>query len=64
MTFFRPGDIVKFTPIDRPAYDQALRDVDEGRFAPVVREVTFDLRAFSADPAACNAALEGALHGH
>lgn len=64
MTFFRPGDIVKFAPIDRPAYDQALRDVDEGRFAPVIRDVTFDLRAFSKDPAAYNAGLEGALHGH
>jgi urea carboxylase len=64
MTFFRPGDIVKFAPIDRPAYDQALRDVDEGHFAPVIRDVTFDLRAFSKDPAAYNAGLEGALHGH
>ncbi len=64
MIFFRPGDIVKFTLIDRPAYDQALRDVDEGRFAPAIRDVTFDLRAFSKDPAAYNAGLEGALHGH
>ena len=64
MTFFRPGDIVKFASIDRPAYDQALRDVDEGRFAPAIRDVTFDLRAFSKDPAAYNAGLEGALHGH
>ena len=64
MIFFRPGDIVKFKPINRPAYDQALRDVDEGRFAPAIRDVTFDLRAFSKDPAAYNAGLEGALHGH
>ena len=64
MTFFRPGDIVKLTPIDRPAYDQALRDVDEGHFAPTIRDVTFDLRAFSTDPAAYNAGLQGALHGH
>ena len=64
MTFFRPGDIVKFRPIDRPAYDQALRDVYENRFAPAIRDVAFDLRAFSKDPAAYNAGLEGALHGH
>ncbi len=64
MTFFRPGDIVRFKPIDREGYDQAVRDVDAGRFAPTVRPVTFDLRAFSKDPAAYNRSLEGVLHGH
>ncbi len=28
MTFFRPGDIVKFKPVDREGYDEAVRDVD------------------------------------
>jgi urea carboxylase len=64
MAFFRPGDIVKFTPIGRQAYDQAVEDVERGRFAPPIREVEFDLTEFQKDIPAYNARLEGALHGH
>lgn len=64
MVFFRPGDIVKFKPIDRDAYDQAVEDVDKGRFAPPIREVTFDLRDYQKDIDGTNAKLEGLLHGH
>ncbi|EYR78427.1 allophanate hydrolase subunit 1 [Shinella sp. DD12] len=64
MVFFRPGDIVKFKPIDRDAYDQAVEDVDKGRFAPPIREVRFDLRDFQKDIDGTNAKLEGMLHGH
>jgi urea carboxylase len=64
MVFFRPGDIVKFKPIDREAYDQAVEDVDQGRFAPPIREVKFDLREFQKDIDGYNAKLEGVLHGH
>ena len=64
MIFFQPGDIVKFKPIGREAYDQAVQDVDAGRFAPAIRDVTFDLRALNRDPGAYNAELVGALHGH
>ncbi len=64
MVFFRPGDIVKFKPIDRDAYDQAVEDVDRGRFAPPIREVRFDLRDFQKDIDGTNAKLEGMLHGH
>jgi urea carboxylase len=64
MIFFRPGDIVKFTPVDREGYDQAVSDVDKGRFAPTIRHVSFDLHEFSKDPAAYNTALDGVLHGH
>ncbi|SCB13253.1 5-oxoprolinase subunit B family protein [Rhizobium multihospitium] len=64
MVFFRPGDIVKFRPIDRDGYDQAVEDVDKGRFAPPIREVSFDLRQYQADIGGYNAKLEGALHGH
>lgn len=63
MVFFRPGDIVKFKPIDREAYDQAVADVDAGRFAPPIREVRFDLREFHNDIAGYNHKLEGVLHG-
>lgn len=64
MVFFRPGDIVKFKPIDREAYDQAVEDVDKGRFAPPIREVKFDLTEFQKDIDGYNAKLEGVLHGH
>jgi urea carboxylase len=64
MIFFRPGDIVRFKPVDRDGYDQAVRDVDSGRFAPLIRPVSFDLRAFSQSPATYNQGLEGVLYGH
>ena len=64
MIFFRPGDIIKFKPVDREGYDQAVRDVEAGRFDPRIRPVTFDLREFSQDQAAYNHRLEGVLHGH
>jgi urea carboxylase len=64
MVFFRPGDIVKFKPVDRDGYDQAVEDVDKGRFSPPIREVKFDLTEFSKDIDGYNAKLEGALHGH
>ena len=50
MVFFRPGDIVQFKPIDRRTYDQAVADVEEGRFALRIRPVEFSLDAFLADP--------------
>jgi urea carboxylase len=64
MVFFRPGDIVKFKPIGRDEYDQAVEDVARGRFAPPIRNVRFDLRDFAKDIDGYNAKLEGALHGH
>ena len=64
MVFFRPGDIVKFKPVDRNGYDQAVEDVDKGRFSPPIREVKFDLTEFSKDIDGYNAKLEDILHGH
>ncbi len=64
MVFFRPGDIVKFKPVDRDGYDQAVEDVDKGRFSPPIREVKFDLNEFSKDIDGYNAKLEDILHGH
>ena len=63
MIFFRSGDIVKFRPVDRAAYDAAVEDVDRGRFAPAIRKVDFSLSSFQADPAGTNAKLLEALHG-
>lgn len=64
MVFFRPGDIVKWKPIDRAAYDATVADVEAGRFAPRIRDVTFALEEFSKDIDAYNRKLEGALYGN
>ena len=63
MIFFRPGDIVKFKPIDRATYDQAVEDVEAGRFSPRVRDVTFSLEDFNKDIDGYNKKLGEALHG-
>lgn len=57
MVFFRPGDIVKFKPIDRTAYDEALAAVEAGTFSLRVRPVKFSLHAFLKDPDAYNRSL-------
>ena len=64
MIFFRPGDIVKFRPVDRAEYDDDVKQVEAGRFHPLVKPVTFSLAAFHRDPAAYNAQLLEVLHGH
>ncbi|MDH3662061.1 MAG: carboxyltransferase domain-containing protein [Alphaproteobacteria bacterium] len=63
MVFFKPGDIVKWKPIDREAYDQAVADVEADRFEPVIKNVTFDLNAFNRDIDGYNAGLMETLHG-
>ena len=64
MCLFRPGDIVKWKPIGREAYDAAVADVSHGRFVPLMREVTFSLAGFNRDIDAYNRQLDGVLHGH
>ena len=64
MVFFQPGDIVKFNSIGREAYDQDVADVEAGRFAPLVRDVTFSLDAFNADIDGYNKNLGEVLHGN
>lgn len=63
MVFFRPGDIVKWAPVDRAGYDAAVEAVAQGTFEPRVRGVTFDLDEFNADIDGTNARLMEALHG-
>ena len=64
MVFFKPGDIVKFKPIDRAEYDHDVAEVAAGRFEPRSRPVTFSLDEFHKSPAANNAKLLEALYGH
>jgi urea carboxylase len=63
MIFFKPGDIVKFKPVDRAGYDAAIELVNAGRFEPTMRPVAFSLDEFHEKPAATNEKLLGALHG-
>lgn len=62
MVFFKPGDLVKFTPVDREEYDATLAEVNANRYTPRVSEVEFDLEAFNADMDGFNTKLMGALN--
>jgi urea carboxylase len=64
MALFRPGDMVKWKPVTREAYDQAVIEVDTGRFQPLMRDVTFSLTEFERDIDGYNRKLEQALYGH
>jgi urea carboxylase len=64
MILFKPGDIVKWRPIDRPEYDQIVADVDAGKFVPRIREVDFSLDEFERDIDGYNKKIEGTLYGH
>jgi urea carboxylase len=63
MILFRPGDIVKWKPIDRDAYDAISADVASGKFAPLIRNVGFSLAEFNKDIDGTNRKLEEALYG-
>ena len=63
MILFKPGDIVKFKPVDRDGYDAAIELVNTGRFEPTIRPVKFSLDEFHASPAATNKKILGALYG-
>jgi len=64
MCLFRPGDIVKFKPIDRAAYDDALKQVEKGTFNLRIRPVAFAMKKFMKDPAGYNHQLEEILYGN
>ncbi|WP_037069100.1 5-oxoprolinase subunit B family protein [Pseudonocardia acaciae] len=57
MVFFRPGDIVKFTPVERDEYDSLLGQVSAGEYRIRAREVDFGPRPFLEDPDGFNARL-------
>jgi hypothetical protein len=62
MVFFKPGDIVKYRPIDREEYDRITAEVEAGTWAPRIAEVEFDLDAFNEDVDGVNAKLKEALN--
>ena len=55
--FFEPGDIVKFTPIDRERYDELQAEAEAGTISIRRRDVSFTLEEFLADTDAYNARL-------
>lgn len=62
MVFFKPGDIVKWKPIDRAEYDDIAKQIENGTYTPKIVEVDFDLEAWNDDIDATNAKLMEALH--
>lgn len=61
MIFFRPGDIVKFRPVDEAEYGRIQADVEAGTFRFRQAPVTFDLERALADGPAHNQELLEAL---
>jgi urea carboxylase len=57
MVFFRPGDIVKYTPIDREQYDAHVAEVEAGTFRIRTAPAEFALQEFLDDPDGYNARL-------
>ena len=55
--FFEPGDILKFTPIDRARYDELVAEAEAGTISIRRKDVSFKLEEFLEDPDAYNARL-------
>ena len=63
MIFFKPGDIVKFKPIDETEYLRIRAEVDAGTFRYRQAPITFELGAALADPDGYKLSLLEALNG-
>ena len=63
MVFFRPGDIVKFKPVNEAEYNAIQADISAGTFRYRQAPVTFELSKALADPEAYNRELLEALNG-
>ncbi|WP_027350043.1 5-oxoprolinase subunit B family protein [Halotalea alkalilenta] len=50
MIYFRPGDVVKFTPIDDARYEVLDAQAARGEFVPRVMPYVFDLDGYERDP--------------
>ena len=61
MVFFKPGDIVKWKPIEREEYDAILAAVKNNNYVPRIGEFEFDLDQFNSDIDAYNTKLIEAL---
>lgn len=63
MVFFKPGDIVKFRPIDEAEYGRIRGEVDAGTYRYRQAPVEFVLEDFLVDPVAYNTKISEALDG-
>jgi urea carboxylase len=63
MILFRPGDIVKWRPVDRTEYDSLVADIAAGSFVPREKGIVFSLEAFARAPAAYNRQILETLNG-
>lgn len=57
LVLFRPGDIVKFRPVDRAEYDRIVAAVDSNEYRLPIAPVEFSLPDFESDPAGYPARL-------
>ena len=62
MVFFRPGDLIKFSSIDRTEYDKMLKETDNGQFEPRIRNFQFSLENFNKDNDGYNKILKETLY--
>lgn len=63
LVFFKPGDIVKFTPVDELEYRRIQKEVDAGTFVYRQAPIQFDVGAALADPEGYNKTMMEALNG-
>ncbi len=63
MVLFRPGDVVKFRPVDQREYESIGRQVEAGTYIYRQAAVEFDLEQVLDDPDAYNRKLVEALDG-
>ncbi|TFD53891.1 carboxyltransferase domain-containing protein [Cryobacterium sp. Hh11] len=63
MIFFKPGDIVKFKPVDEAEYRRIQADVDAGTFTYRQSPILFDVGAALADPDGYKVSLLEVLNG-
>lgn len=63
MVFFKPGDIVKFKPVDETEYRRIQSEVDAGTFLYRQAPIRFDVGAALADPDSYKKSLLEALDG-
>lgn len=64
MVFFRPGDLVKFRPVDEPEYERIKQQVEDGSFRYRIVPVEFDAEKALADLDGYNTSLLEVLGAH
>jgi urea carboxylase len=64
MVLFKPGDIVKFRPVDRAQYDEILAAVERDDYVLLTAPVEFSLDGFESDPAGYPDTMLEALYAH